>query len=470
METIIANIVADFNDGTKTLFDLPYSPMLVKIKMERHYMIEKRLKYLTKMKVCAKNTNYEFAIKKIICKHKNDSNYKKLNNSLNTIFKNRFITGKKFYSNIVFLGYIDTGKQRKMLYKNYVPNTRLVIDEKGKLDLFNRIIYNEKNSYKCICNTGDLRYLNLFEVLGTIYILGTSCAVEFPLLLQKEMEKQGIILDCIETLKNDMIGTYNEVNFEDDKAILLGLQQQIDEKNEEIRDYYAERNKELLDMKNKVKSGKININDINYNSDDRKYIKQIQEDTTFEREKYCIDNKKYIDYRTLSARGQQYLDKTKGTVRLSKSEYRLKMLQKEYDCIACNDTGTAYWSDGIYGWCMQCSKGDEKYLLNLKKEQEQMFEIVMIELEMEMEGIKQSLDKDAELLLFSSKEWIEKQKKKQKKKEEEEKMRHKSKIDQDLKFQRERATIYGEKIKKTSSTKKGLIGTPITMFFKKVKI
>lgn len=26
-------------------------------------------------------------------------------------------------------------------------------------------------------------------------------------------------------------------------------------------------------------------------------------------------------------------------------------------CLACRDTGTAYWSEGVYGTCMQCNAG-----------------------------------------------------------------------------------------------------------------
>lgn len=36
----------------------------------------------------------------------------------------------------------------------------------------------------------------------------------------------------------------------------------------------------------------------------------------------------------------------------SESEY------SDDDCLACNNTGTSYWSDGIYGPCMMCDRGD----------------------------------------------------------------------------------------------------------------
>ena len=502
MENVIANIVTDFNDGTLTLFDLPYSKMLVELKRERSLLINKRLKYLTKMKVWARNTNYEYAIKKIVGKHRNDANYKKLNSSLNTIFKERFITGKKFYSNVVFLGYIDTGERQydlntnsgyseEILFDNYFPNNRLHLDEKGKLDLVNRIIGMKNNAdfYKCICAKGGLRYLNLFEVLGKIYILGTSCAVEFPLLLQKEMEKQGIILDCIETLRNDMIDTYNEVNFEDDKTTLLGIQKDIDNKNEEIREYYKQRKNEMLEMKKQVQSGKINLNNIKYNIEDHKYIKQVQEDTTFEREKYCLDNKKYIDYRTLSERGQQYLDKIKGTVRLTKLQYRLKMQREreeelEVDCEVCRDTGRAYMSDGCEGWCMECSVGDERYakmLENetkmLKKEQKDNYKTVMDELKTSKRWVKHTLDTRAEWLLLSRTERITKigkyrYKRKKDRIDKQKKLEQDRQIkkNKDRNFNRERAIIYGEKINKRSSTARIQRGTPIDRFFKKVKI
>jgi hypothetical protein len=26
-------------------------------------------------------------------------------------------------------------------------------------------------------------------------------------------------------------------------------------------------------------------------------------------------------------------------------------------CVACQDTGRAYWSDGVYGTCMECGSG-----------------------------------------------------------------------------------------------------------------
>ena len=35
-----------------------------------------------------------------------------------------------------------------------------------------------------------------------------------------------------------------------------------------------------------------------------------------------------------------------------------KETEYEWDCVVCMDTGTAYWSDGIYGWCLECKKGD----------------------------------------------------------------------------------------------------------------
>ena len=31
---------------------------------------------------------------------------------------------------------------------------------------------------------------------------------------------------------------------------------------------------------------------------------------------------------------------------------------KPIECVACQDTGTSYWSDGVYGACMDCDRGD----------------------------------------------------------------------------------------------------------------
>jgi len=44
----------------------------------------------------------------------------------------------------------------------------------------------------------------------------------------------------------------------------------------------------------------------------------------------------------------------------SESEYSDDDCESEYsddDCLACNNTGTSYWSDGIYGPCMLCHRG-----------------------------------------------------------------------------------------------------------------
>jgi len=32
---------------------------------------------------------------------------------------------------------------------------------------------------------------------------------------------------------------------------------------------------------------------------------------------------------------------------------------KPIECDACQDTGTSYWSDGVYGACMDCDRGDD---------------------------------------------------------------------------------------------------------------
>jgi hypothetical protein len=37
-------------------------------------------------------------------------------------------------------------------------------------------------------------------------------------------------------------------------------------------------------------------------------------------------------------------------------------ITKEPSCVACSDTGTAYWSDGIYGACMNCERGNKRDL------------------------------------------------------------------------------------------------------------
>lgn len=42
-------------------------------------------------------------------------------------------------------------------------------------------------------------------------------------------------------------------------------------------------------------------------------------------------------------------------------KFKLKKYKICYTCLncaACNGTGTAYWSDDIYGYCLDCAMGD----------------------------------------------------------------------------------------------------------------
>lgn len=32
--------------------------------------------------------------------------------------------------------------------------------------------------------------------------------------------------------------------------------------------------------------------------------------------------------------------------------------KEEEKCVACNNTGRSYWSDGVYGACMDCDRGN----------------------------------------------------------------------------------------------------------------
>lgn len=40
-------------------------------------------------------------------------------------------------------------------------------------------------------------------------------------------------------------------------------------------------------------------------------------------------------------------------------KYTNSKLELSKDCYACNNSGTSYWSDGVYGPCMECDRGDE---------------------------------------------------------------------------------------------------------------
>ena len=288
LEERLEKIIYDFDDGSKTILELNYSPILKSLNRSRDTIIRKREVVLGRMKGWANNTEFDQSITRITKKHKNHAKYGSLGSSLSSIFKLRSFTCFKFFSNVKFIGYVDcderltdpnTGTTYTETIKldNFIPTPSLTLTAKEKMKYLDRIIVEKNNHphYSCICNKGGLRWLNVFEVLGKLYILGSHCAVEFPLLIKKEYEKRGNMYN-LEKLRMDMCMTYNAINFDEDKEELQTLQDAIDAKNEEIRAYYKERTREMANLKKNVINGKINSDSKDLTVSDLKYVKCIE--------------------------------------------------------------------------------------------------------------------------------------------------------------------------------------------------
>jgi len=288
LEERLEKIISDFDDGSKTILVLNYSPILKSLNRSRDTIIRKRDVVLGRMKVWANNTNFDQSITRITKKHKNHAKYGSLGSSLTSIFKQRSFTSFKFFSNVKFIGYVDCEERQidpntrttfteNIKFNNFIPTPSLNLTDKEKMKYLDRIVEEKNNQshYSCICNKGGLRWLNVFEVLGKLYILGSHCAVEFPLLIKKEYEKRGNMYN-LEKLRMDMCMTYNAINFDEDKEELQTLQDAIDAKNEEIRAYYKERTREMANLKKNVINGKINSDSKDLTVSDLKYVKCIE--------------------------------------------------------------------------------------------------------------------------------------------------------------------------------------------------
>ena len=59
-------------------------------------------------------------------------------------------------------------------------------------------------------------------------------------------------------------------------------------------------------------------------------------------------------------------------------------------CHACDNTGTSYWSDGVYGSCMDCNRGEkeEEWDLEAAVESTQQNELDIAELNCKVDKLK----------------------------------------------------------------------------------
>ena len=62
----------------------------------------------------------------------------------------------------------------------------------------------------------------------------------------------------------------------------------------------------------------------------------------------------------------KWIEKGTWILKDGKFYHKFCLEEKEYkdnkneNCIACNDTGRAYWSDGVYGECLDCRLGADE--------------------------------------------------------------------------------------------------------------
>jgi len=310
----LEKIITDFDVGSMDYVKLDYCSILSGFTNSRCILINERNTLLGKMKGWAINTKYDRAVMKIIKKHKNDNNSGSLNSSLQKIFTQRSFTSFKFYSNVQFIGYVDCKERHKdpntgktftetIEFDNFIPTPSLNLTDKEKMKYLDRMIELKNNNpfYKCVCEKGGLRWLNVFEVLGKLYILGSYCTIEFPLLVAKEYENRAQTYN-LEKLKNDMCGTYNSINFAEDEEKLKLVQDEIDAINEEIRLYHEENRlyqeeckRQLANLKRKVVSGKLNSHSKDLTKEELKDVKIIERELEKEAKRIKLEEIKKIE-------------------------------------------------------------------------------------------------------------------------------------------------------------------------------
>ena len=214
---------------------------------------------------------------------------------------------------------------------------------------YNCIDYNKHNGIECVCTEPHI--INLFFFIKVIdnetVIFGSDCIWRIEsiiYLLKDKVTKQQFMekISIQRPIYNDQIKAYKRLKAEEKKE---KNKKEAKEKEEREKKEWFKRYPLKTHICDYMKKNKC-VNKNNYKKHFVESKFKICYDCRMEYYKKCIKcNKVSIESKF------KYCYKCNKEVKEEKEE--------DYDdgqCIACHNTGISYWSDGVYGDCMECNQ------------------------------------------------------------------------------------------------------------------
>ncbi len=270
---------------------------------------------------------------------------------LNSIGSYNFIELIKILSTkqlitVVEQGNQRTGKKPEDLYQSY-----------------NCIDYNKHNGIECVCSEPHI--INLFFFIKVIdnetVIFGSDCIwrIESIIYLLKDKETKQQFIEKISIQRpiyNDQIKAYKRLKEKEKKEKKKKEAKEKKEKEEKEAKEKEEREKKEWFKRYPLKThicGYMKENKCVNKNNYKKYFVEPKYKICYDcRDKYykkCSRcNKPSIE--------PKYKSKYKYCFKCNLEEKEEKERKEEDEqCPACHNTGISYWSDGVYGDCMECN-------------------------------------------------------------------------------------------------------------------